>query len=44
MKNTSVTISEELLEWLETQVKEGRFASVSHGIRVALDKLMKKEI
>ena len=40
MKGVSITIEKEQLEWLENQVKEGKFASISHGVRVALKKLM----
>ena len=35
----SVYITSELLTWLEDQVVSGRFASVSHGVRVAIQKL-----
>lgn len=35
----NVTIEEDLLEWVNGQVKEYRFASVSAAIRYALNKL-----
>ena len=43
MKGVSITLEEKQLEWLEEQVKEGKFASLSHGIRYALNELMKKD-
>jgi len=39
----SVTIEKEQLEYLEDGVRESKFASISHGIRVAVKELMKKE-
>jgi len=42
MKRISVTVEENTLEWLEDQVREGRFSSISHGVRWALKKLMEK--
>lgn len=43
MKNTSVILKEEQLEWLTDQVRLGRFASIGHGIRYALDKFIERE-
>ena len=43
MKSMSITIEKEQLEWLEDQVREERFGSLSHGIRYALKELMKRE-
>jgi len=43
MKGVSVTLEKEQLEWLEDQVRESKFASISHGIRCAVKELMKKE-
>jgi Arc/MetJ-type ribon-helix-helix transcriptional regulator len=39
-KYVNVGIEDEQFDWLTDQVREGRFASISHGIRVALKKLM----
>lgn len=36
----SVTITKEQYEWLEARVKEGKFASISHGIRVSIKNAM----
>jgi len=44
MKRISVTVEDDLLKWLKDQVSEGRFSSISHGIRYALRELMKKEV
>ena len=38
----SVTIDSKLLEWVETQIEEKRFASLSHAVELALY-LLKKE-
>jgi len=43
LKQITVKIDEKIFEWLENQVREGRFASVSHGVRYALKQLMKQE-
>jgi len=43
MENISITIEKEQLEWLENQVKEGRFANISHGVRFALKKLIEEK-
>ena len=42
MEKISATIEKEQLEFLEDQVREERFGSISHGIRFALKELMKK--
>jgi len=44
MKSVSVRIEDEQLDWLTDQVREGRFASIAHGIRFALKELMKKKV
>lgn len=38
----SVTIEEELAEWLDDEVQSKRFGSKSHGIEVALLNLKKQ--
>lgn len=43
MKQVSVKIEDDAFDWLTNQIREGRFASVSHGIRYAIRELMKKE-
>jgi Arc/MetJ-type ribon-helix-helix transcriptional regulator len=43
LKQISAKIDDDTLDWLTDQVRAGRFASVSHGIRYALRELMKKE-
>ena len=39
----SVSVDEELLKWLDSQIKERIFSSRSHGIEFALDSLKKKK-
>lgn len=39
----SVTIDKELSSWIEQEIKEGRFASVSHAVSYALNELKKKD-
>ena len=39
-----VTISKELLEWVEKQIEKGVFASKSHAITRALIELKKREL
>lgn len=36
---TSVSIDKELLDWVDTQVKKKRFATRTHAIEFALQKL-----
>ncbi|MDA8055789.1 MAG: hypothetical protein M0Z77_09130 [Thermoplasmatales archaeon] len=38
----SVSIDEELLEWVEVEVDKKRFASVSHAVNFALNGLKKE--
>lgn len=38
----SVSIDENLLKWLDSQIKTKRFASRSHGIEFALNELKGK--
>jgi Arc/MetJ-type ribon-helix-helix transcriptional regulator len=42
-KQTTVTLDDEVLTFLQQQIKEKRFSSVSHGVNYALYKLMKEE-
>jgi Arc/MetJ-type ribon-helix-helix transcriptional regulator len=42
MKQISAKIDDDALDWLTDQVRAGRFASISHGIRYALRELMKR--
>ena len=42
MERTTITIDKKQLEWLEEKVRSGEFASVSHGIRRCVDKVMKE--
>ena len=39
----NVTIDNELIKWVETEIKKKRFASLSHAIEYALTKLKEKE-
>ena len=39
-KNISAMLEEEQIEWLLDQIRMGRFASMSHGLRVAIQKLI----
>ena len=43
LRSITVRIEEGVLEWLADQVRAGRFASIAHGIRYALKKLMEGE-
>jgi len=38
----NVTIDDELIKWVETQIKKKRFASLSHALEFALTKLKEK--
>ena len=40
----TITLDREILEWIEEQIKEKRFASLSHAIEYALSKLIKEEV
>jgi Arc/MetJ-type ribon-helix-helix transcriptional regulator len=42
-KKTSVSLDTELLAWIEKKIKEKKFASVSHAVEYALEKLRKTE-
>lgn len=38
-KNISIMLEEEQIQWFCDQVREGQFKNISHGIRVAVEKL-----
>jgi Arc/MetJ-type ribon-helix-helix transcriptional regulator len=40
---TSVTLSHEILAWIDNQIKKKRFASRSHAVEYALTRLIEKE-
>jgi Arc/MetJ-type ribon-helix-helix transcriptional regulator len=40
---TAITLEKELLDWIDSQVKEGIFSSRSHAIRYAVIQLKKKQ-
>lgn len=42
-KQRTIYIKPELLEWVEEQVKKGRFRTFSHVVEVALEKLRLKD-
>ena len=39
----TITIDGEILKWVQAQIEDKRFASISHAIEYALNKLMKEE-
>ena len=39
----TITLSKDVVDWLEKEIKERRFSSLSHGIEFAVYQLMKKE-
>lgn len=39
----SVSITPKQLQWLNNEVAHGRFASLAHGVREAIRKLMEEE-
>lgn len=43
MKNQGIRIDDELFEWLDSQVKSKRFASISHGVRYCVQETMRRE-
>ena len=38
----SVSVDDNLLKWLDSEIKDKRFASRSHGIEYSLNELKKK--
>jgi Arc/MetJ-type ribon-helix-helix transcriptional regulator len=43
LKKINITIETSQAQWLEAQVKTGKYASLSHAIRVAIQHLQKEE-
>lgn len=43
MKRISITIDEADLKWVKDAMKAGRFASISHAVRYAVQELRVKE-
>jgi metal-responsive CopG/Arc/MetJ family transcriptional regulator len=41
-EKVSVTIDENLINWLDAQIKKKKFASRSHGFEYAINELMGK--
>ena len=41
-KKTSVTLSDEILKWIDEQIKTKRFASRSHAVEYCVNEVMKK--
>jgi Arc/MetJ-type ribon-helix-helix transcriptional regulator len=39
----TVTLPKDVVEWLESQIRERRFRDISHGLEYAVYQLMKKE-
>ena len=39
----TVTVDPEIVAWIESQVKDKRFASVSHGFEYAIHRLIEEE-
>jgi Arc/MetJ-type ribon-helix-helix transcriptional regulator len=42
-RKTSITLDDEVLEWIDAQIKKRRFRSISHAIEYAIYELMEKE-
>jgi Arc/MetJ-type ribon-helix-helix transcriptional regulator len=42
-KQVTVNLDEEMLDWIELKIKEKQFATRSHSIEFALNRLMKEE-
>ena len=40
---TSVALDTELLEWIDSQIKQRRFASRTHAVEYALEQLKKQK-
>lgn len=40
---TSITLDEEYLKWIDSQIKTKRFASITHAIEYALEQLKNVE-
>jgi Arc/MetJ-type ribon-helix-helix transcriptional regulator len=42
-KQTSITLDSELAKWIDEKIAEKRFASTTHAIEYALQKLRREE-
>jgi len=42
-KQVTVNLDEEILDWIEVKITEKQFATRSHSIEYALNRLMKEE-
>lgn len=42
-KKTSVSLDDNLIKWIHNKIKEKKFASVSHAVEYALEKLRREE-
>ena len=42
-RQVTVNLDEEILEWIEVKIEEKEFATRSHSIEYALNRLMKEE-
>ncbi|KPV61868.1 MAG: hypothetical protein AOA66_1540 [Candidatus Bathyarchaeota archaeon BA2] len=42
-RKTSVSLNEETLAWIHKKIEEKKFASVSHAVEYALERLRKTE-
>ena len=42
-KKTSVSLDDDLLAWIQNKIKAKKFASVSHAVEYALEKLRREE-
>lgn len=42
-RKTSITLDEEVLDWIRKRIETRRFRSVSHAIEYAIFQLMEKE-
>ena len=42
-KKTSISLDEDLLEWVNEKIREKRFASVTHAVEYSLEKIRKEE-
>ena len=44
MQKASVSLDEDLLEWINKKIKEKRFASVTHAVEYAIEQIRKENI
>ena len=40
----TITLSKDIVDWLEKEIEERRFSSLSHGIEYAVYQLMKEKM